>query len=199
MNQEQTSTIADSVREVPVAAPAHSSPLGSMHLPEVRARSITLPITPKSLILLVAGWLVLLVAINSVVSFYAGKPKLSHISPAPAGSYAKLSPDEERQANIDSIRTALDKYYESFGVYPSTSQINSMMFREGDPSFKQLNRQTYIDPEGRTALFEAKPTKNAYFYIPGPTSCDSSQIKCREYTVGSTLSTGEVYSQKNNN
>ena len=195
MNQDQSSTIAESVRPVPTAA-TYRSPLGSLHLPESR-RHITLPITAKSLILLVAGWLVMLVAINAVVSFYAGKPKLAQISPAPAGAYAKLAPDDERRANIDSIHTTLEKYYASFGNYPSPSQINSMMFREGNPDFMHLNRQTYIDPAGRTAELEQQPAKNVYFYIPAPVGCGTSKTLCHGYTVGSTLSSGEVYTKQN--
>lgn len=158
-------------------------------------------VKPKMVAVLIGGWFAFLAITNAMIGAYVGKSMSSQAGFAPAGTSLinKLSPDDERRANIDSIDNRLKQYYAAFGTYPSSSQINSFAFRTGDPSFKVLNHKTYIDPNGGSGELMATPIKGAYYYTSAPTNCDSSRIHCAGYTIGATLTSGELYSHTNLN
>jgi hypothetical protein len=168
----------------------------SLHLPE--AKAAIFPITPKMIIRLVIAWLVLLILVNTIAMRFVGQPQLSQVTPARVGQMrVKVSTDEERQVNIDSLNIYLQNYYAKFANYPSVSQINSIEFRKADPSFKVANRRTFMDPLGNTANLATQPAKNMYFYTPIPAGCDSSKNICSGYTIGATLDNGQLYTKHN--
>lgn len=177
----------------PMARP-HGSFL--LHMPE--AKTAILTVTPGVIVRLVVAWLVLLIVLNTIAMRFVGQPQLSQTNPARAGQMrAKISTDEERRVNIDSLNIYLQNYYAKFANYPSVSQINSIEFRKADPSFKVANRRTFMDPLGNTATLATKPAKNVYFYAPTPVGCDSSKVICTGYTIGATLDNGQLYTKHN--
>jgi hypothetical protein len=181
-------------------ASSHSSvPSFALHLPEASVRT-RLPVSVGTVIRLVIAWLVLLTVLNLAVTNFVGQPKLSQSTPASAGMIrAKLSADEERRTNIDSLDIYLQKYYDKFGTYPSTSQINSIEFRKADPSFKVANPRTFMDPANKTAQLTLQPQAGAYFYTPTPAGCGGANNSCRGYTIGATLDNGQLYTKRNVN
>ncbi len=153
---------------------------------------------PRVIAGMVGGWFVLFVILNTVATKAADKPKLSTAEPVGMSKIrASLSADEERRANIDSLTVYTTKFYESFAIYPSVSQINSIEFRKGNAAFKIANRRTYTDPKGSTGQFAQQPTKGAYFYAPTPLGCDNSNVPCSGYTIGATLDNGQLYTKSN--
>jgi hypothetical protein len=151
-------------------------------------------ITPKTIAIMIVAWLVVIAGISAVVST---KPKASNSQanvPAKAALVTPLNPEQEQKSDINKINERLAEYYGRFGNYPATTQINSQMFRAGDPSFVRIGYKIYVDPLGTSvADLATKPTKGQYHYMPTPAGCDSSRVICRGYTLGATLPSGELY------
>lgn len=156
-------------------------------------------VTPKSIALMVGAWLIVIFAVSAYMS---NKPKanLSQANaPSPAAMVTALNPEEEQKNDIKLLNDRLVEYYAKFGVYPSTSQINSEQFRQGDPSFIKIGRKTFTDPLSTHTDLANKPTKGQYHYIPVPLNCNSSSIMCTSYTVGATLASGDQYNLQSAN
>jgi hypothetical protein len=197
--QESPKEPVSTIYREPQASSPTSVPSFALHMPEASVRT-WLPVSMNTIIRLVIVWLVLLIALNLAVTHFVGQPKLSQATPASAGMIrAKLSADDERRTNIDSLDIYLQKYYDKFGTYPSTNQINSIEFRKADPSFKVANPRTFMDPANKTAQLTLQPQAGAYFYTPTPAGCGGSNNPCRGYTIGATLDNGQLYTKRNIN
>ena len=180
------------------SAAAPSSPISmGDHSGEKASAGILHFVTPKTVILMIAAWLLVIIAISAAVSSKP-KPSLSKPNvPSPAGMVAPINAEEEQKSDVTLLNSRLVEYYAKFGNYPSVSQINSEQFRSGDPSFIKIGRKTFTDPLGSSINLAIKPTKGQYHYIPSPAGCNSSDILCTGYTVGATLASGQQYNLQN--
>ena len=155
-------------------------------------------ISPRLIVGLVVGWVLVMVLTNIVVSNTIGKPKISQSKKLPASDLrVNLARDEERKANINSLSVMLEKHYEKLGLYPSPEQINSPETRKSDPSLKVINRRTFMDPAGSSSLLAKQPKKGTYYYQPSPANCNNMKILCKGYEIGATLDNGSLYTKKN--
>ena len=104
------------------------------------------------------------------------------------------SADSERQADIRSIFTQLENYFENADQYPTLAQINDPAWRAKNmPSLSQSSLQ---DPKGSSATLVKDPADNVYAYYPlgaGGKACNNTTVKCETYVLDATLSDGKLY------
>ncbi len=92
--------------------------------------------------------------------------------------------DIERKADINSIYTQLEVFYNDNGRYPSFDNMNDSAFIVDN--FRGLDKEAFKDPSGNTDKLAPSPTENQYSYQPTP-GCD---LDCQDYRLTATMETG---------
>lgn len=113
-----------------------------------------------------------------------------------------VSLDPQRSADIDTLQAYLEAYMTSNGYYPTLAELNSASWRSAN--MKGLEASVLCDPSGGSTSdcqLAAAPKNNTYSYEPtdvNDNDCTESQ-SCISYTLTATLSTGDQYTDQNQN
>ncbi|QQS18529.1 hypothetical protein IPL68_00200 [Candidatus Saccharibacteria bacterium] len=106
------------------------------------------------------------------------------------------SNDNERQTDINILRSHLEAYYAQYGNYPTLVQVNNETWRA--TNMKGLDAESLSDPENQTnQILADRPIAKRYSYAPktkGNVRC-VVETECNSYVVTATLSDGDEYSQ----
>jgi Tfp pilus assembly protein PilE len=111
--------------------------------------------------------------------------------------------NSERETNIDTLQTEMERYYADSSKYPSLADINNADWRH--KNFKNLPDDTFRDPLWNNKLaacttnkqpsLAATPTEKCYSYQA--TTADGSACQgdtaCTQYTLTALFEGGEKY------
>ena len=99
--------------------------------------------------------------------------------------------NQERQRDVQDVYQQLEAYYVENSEYPTLAQMNSPTWVS--TNMKTLNKASLQDPDSKSYLLAATPTKNAYAYevtaING-SACNDTTIVCAHYSLVATLQGG---------
>jgi len=123
---------------------------------------------------------------------------VSNASPASsnAPSYSsgqQYARDSKREADLGSLQTQLEAFFQNTGYYPSLSDMNSASWRA--VNMKTLDPSAMTDPlascsPSSEGCLVAAPKAKAYAYTvtdSGGKSCETDDTQCAQYTLTATL------------
>ncbi|HSX46350.1 MAG TPA: hypothetical protein VLG27_05135, partial [Candidatus Saccharimonadia bacterium] len=119
-------------------------------------------------------------------------------SSASSGSITGNANDSKRQADINSLQTQLEAYFQQSGNYPSLGDMNDDSWLT--QNMPDLDRSALQDPDGPNDGLVATLAAKAYAYQPtddSGNSCEADDTQCSKYTLTATLSDGTTYQKAN--
>jgi len=111
--------------------------------------------------------------------------------------------NNEREDDINELRSGLEYYYGINGFYPTFSELNQVDFRERN--FPGLRDEYLVDPlDSSEGMLTAEPQNGAYSYVPKQegnkdAQCDNEENICTTYELTATLEGGELFIRNNFN
>ena len=112
--------------------------------------------------------------------------------------------NQERQANVNSLRSHLETYYAQHDHYPTFDELADAKWR-GD-NLKDLPSDALRDPSWSASLKDCTakneaiasqlPTEKCYSYqvsTADGSACDNKETPCAQYTLTATLEGGDKY------
>lgn len=119
-----------------------------------------------------------------------------------SSSYNTSAQDSKRQADIDTIQTQLEAFFQDHGYYPSLSDMNNGAWLSSN--MKSLDQNALKDPTSTNKLLSAAPAEGIYSYEvtdDNGNSCENDDTQCTKYTLTATFSApvnGQTTYSKNN-
>lgn len=109
--------------------------------------------------------------------------------------------NNEREDDINELRSGLEYYYGVNGFYPTFDEMNDSTFREQNlPGFKD---DFVADPlNASDGLLVAESQSGAYSYVPAnekKASCNNDKKICTNYALTATLEGDELFTRTNFN
>jgi hypothetical protein len=110
--------------------------------------------------------------------------------------------DDERIADIDTLKENIEAYFISFGWYPTLQDMNSDALRA--QHFSSLDRDIFADPldEDERPRIVGSPQKGNYAYevrgADGLRCVGGTSRPCTQYTLSAILEDDSLYQVSNN-
>ncbi|PIZ61957.1 hypothetical protein COY17_03330 [Candidatus Saccharibacteria bacterium CG_4_10_14_0_2_um_filter_52_9] len=98
--------------------------------------------------------------------------------------------NSKRQADMNSVQTQLEAYFQNSGYYPSRADMNDGTWLS--TNMKSLDQNALVDPSNATqskTLLAAAAAKS-YAYAPlnsSDASCEADDTTCAKYTLTATF------------
>ena len=106
------------------------------------------------------------------------------------GSSQAKAQDSKRKADVETIQTQLEAFFQENGYYPSLKDMNSSAWLNAN--MKTLDQNALIDPANpaKSKILLAAPAAKSYAYAvtdASGASCEADDTKCAKYTLTATL------------